>query len=163
MDKAKALAKIKKGYANQIKTINLAVEIANKIIPQLPEGWTVKFNSILSGIIFMRGDVYATDKVNPDIDPREFAAVCGLVKMATGHKVDRRVWADRGRFHSLSGDCYYVFDKSSTDPDDWAFMNIEIRQFQLPENCTIEYTKEKREITTAKVVGACLGMMDKEE
>ena len=162
MDRAKALAKVKKDYANAVKTINLAVEIADKIRPQLPKGWTIRWNAILSGIVISRGDVYATDKVNSDIDPREFAAVCGLVKMATGHKVNRRVWADRGRFHYLSGDCYYTFDKSSTDTDDWAFMNIEIRQFQLPANCTIEYTKKREIVTTAKVVGACLGMMDKE-
>lgn len=162
MDREKALAKIKKDYVNQVKTIKLAAKIANVVKPQLPKGWTVTFNFIYSGIIFMRGETSAKNDVNPDIDPREFAAVCGLVKMATGHKVSRKVWADGGRFYCLYGECNYVFDKSTTDANDYAFMSIEIRQFQLPENCTIEYTKEKKEITTAKVVGACLGMMDKE-
>ena len=162
MDKTQALKKAKMDYVNQIKTIKLAAKIADVVKPQLPKGWTVKWNCLFSGVIFMRGDLCAESNVNPDIDPREFAAVCGLVKMATNHKVIRRVWADGGRFYCLYGECNYTFDKSTTDTDDWAFMNIEIRQYQLPENCTIEYAKEKKEITTAKVVGACLGMMGKE-
>jgi len=149
MNYEEAKIKAKERYAESLKEIEFCKEIADKILPSLPDGWDCKIDDVIFSLDVKGGQ----SRNEKSTDAGEFKLVCKLVENAIGKKLERSAKANQNE-NSLF---YLKADKYISKNDVHIGVNVTLYYPGNMPNCKIEWKRKWRK--EAVISDECLGII----
>ena len=149
MDKRKALQEENKRHEKSVKKIKLAGEIARKVKPLLPNGWSSTYFNLFDELCFSNDELGSKDNRKPS---EEFKLICKILKKAGGYETLREAKANKETNELTSLEAHFLFDKDGTPGS----LTVEVTQYHPDHKCEIKW--ETKTYQKAIVSDACLGL-----
>jgi len=134
-------------YEGALKEIELCKEIADKIIPSLPDGWDCRIDETIFSLYITKGWRSETGT-----DAGEFKLVCKLVENATGEKLNKsaRVKDGGNNLFCLLAEKYIEKNEICIG------VNVNLYHPENMPDCKIEWKRRWRK--EAVISDECLGI-----
>ena len=149
MDKKEAIVIENERHKTTLKLISFADEIAKKVEPLLPSGWSSGYFHLLNELLISNSEANAKDNKKPS---EEFKLICKILKEMGGWETLREAKVNRRNNEIIRFEATFSFSKDGIPKD----LMVDVIQYHPDHKCEIKW--ETKTYQKAIISDACLGL-----